>query len=185
MLNFNIAKFQIVEYFRAFLTGRTSLSKLDAILIISGAFGAFNKKAVIECGGYKVGVIGEDMDIVVRLHKMMIDQKRKYNIQFLAEPICWTQSPEALKDLRTQRRRWQIGLFDTLLNYKSMLFNPKYGTIGLISLPYYWLYELVGTKLPLVRRTMLRSSWTVNEFKSRPLSLIDNGLDLNSLDVLG
>lgn len=139
-----IALFQIIEYFRAFLTGRTSLSKLDAILIISGAFGAFSKKAVIECGGYKVNIIGEDMDIIVRLHKTMKDQKRKYKIQFLADPICWTQAPESFKDLRTQRRRWQIGLFDTLLNYRRMLFNPKYGTIGMISLPYYWIVELIG-----------------------------------------
>lgn len=105
--------FQIIEYYRAFLTGRTSLSKLDAVLIISGAFGAFSKKVVIECGGYKVNIIGEDMDIIVRLHKAMKDQKRKYKIRFLAEPICWTQAPESFKDLRTQRRRWQIGLFDT------------------------------------------------------------------------
>uniref|UniRef100_UPI00261295C2 glycosyltransferase n=1 Tax=Clostridium sp. TaxID=1506 RepID=UPI00261295C2 len=61
-----------------------------------------------------------------------------------AEPICWTQAPESFKDLRTQRRRWQIGLFDTLLSYKSMIFNPKYGTIGMISLPYYWIFELLG-----------------------------------------
>ena len=139
-----IAVFQIIEYLRAFLTGRTSLSRLDAILIISGAFGAFNKKAVIDCGGYKVNIIGEDMDIIVRLHKTMKDQKKNYKIQFLAEPICWTQAPETFKDLRTQRRRWQIGLFDTLLNYRSMLFNPKYGTIGMISLPYYWIFELIG-----------------------------------------
>ena len=139
-----MAIFQIIEYLRAFLTGRTSLSRLDAILIISGAFGAFSKKAVIDCGGYKVNIIGEDMDIIVRLHKTMKDQKKKYKIQFLAEPICWTQAPESFKDLRTQRRRWQIGLFDTLLNYRTMLFNPKYGTIGMISLPYYWIFELLG-----------------------------------------
>ena len=139
-----IAIFQIVEYLRAFLTGRASLSKLHSILIISGAFGAFNKKAVINCGGYKVNIIGEDMEIIVRLHKTMKDQKKKYNIEFLAEPICWTQAPESFKDLRTQRRRWQIGLFDTLLSYKSMIFNPKYGTIGMISLPYYWIFELLG-----------------------------------------
>ncbi|WP_441877235.1 glycosyltransferase family 2 protein [Paenibacillus sp. 2TAB26] len=140
----NMAKFQIIEYFRAFLTGRTSFSKLNSILIISGAFGAFNKRVVIECGGYKVNTIGEDMDIIVRLHKAMKDQKRKYKIQFLADPICWTQAPETMKDLRSQRRRWQIGLFDTLISYRRMLFNPKYGKIGMVTLPYYWIFELIG-----------------------------------------
>ncbi|NOV03777.1 glycosyltransferase family 2 protein [Paenibacillus planticolens] len=139
-----VAAFQIVEYLRAFLTGRTSLSKMNSVLIISGAFGAFNKKIVIECGGYKANTIGEDMDIIMRLHKKMRDEKRKYKIKFLADPICWTQAPESLKDLRVQRRRWQIGLFDNLLSYKSMMLNPKYGTIGMVTLPYYWLFELVG-----------------------------------------
>lgn len=139
-----IAVFQIVEYLRAFLTGRTSLSKLNSILIISGAFGAFNKSVVIECGGYKTNTIGEDMDIIMKLHKKMLDEKKTYKIKFLADPICWTQAPESLKDLRVQRRRWQIGLFDNLLQYKSMLLNPKYGKVGMVTIPYYWLFELIG-----------------------------------------
>jgi len=139
-----VATFQIVEYLRAFLTGRTSLSKFNSVLIISGAFGAFNKRAVIECGGYKTNTIGEDMDIIMRLHKKMRDEKRKYKIKFLADPICWTQAPESLKDLRVQRRRWQIGLFDNLISYRSMLFKPKYGTISMVTLPYYWFFELLG-----------------------------------------
>lgn len=139
-----IARFQIVEYLRAFLTGRTSFSKLNSILIISGAFGAFNKRVVIDCGGYKVNTIGEDMDIIVRLHRTLKDRNKKYKIQFLADPICWTQAPESLKDLRSQRRRWQIGLFDTLINYKRMSFNPRYGSIGMVTLPYYWMFELIG-----------------------------------------
>lgn len=139
-----VASFQIVEYLRAFLTGRTSLSRLNSILIISGAFGAFNKSVVIECGGYKVNTIGEDMDIIVKLHQKMRSEKRKYKIKFLADPICWTQAPESLKDLRVQRRRWQIGLFDNLIAYRKMLLNPKYGAVGMLTLPYYWLFELFG-----------------------------------------
>lgn len=91
-----------------------------------------------------MNTIGEDMDIIMKLHKKMRDEKRKYKIKFLADPICWTQVPESLKDLRVQRRRWQIGLFDSLLNYKSMVFNPKYGSVGVVVLPYYWLFELIG-----------------------------------------
>ncbi|PWW05125.1 cellulose synthase/poly-beta-1,6-N-acetylglucosamine synthase-like glycosyltransferase [Paenibacillus cellulosilyticus] len=139
-----IASFQIVEYLRAFLTGRTSLSRLNSILIISGAFGAFNKSAVIEVGGYKANTIGEDMDIIIKLHEKMKREKRKYKIKFLADPICWTQAPESLNDLRVQRRRWQIGLFDNLIAYRGMLFRKKYGAVGLLTLPYYWLFELFG-----------------------------------------
>ncbi|AXI00205.1 glycosyltransferase family 2 protein [Sporosarcina sp. PTS2304] len=139
-----VAKFQVVEYLRAFLTGRTSFSTINSVLIISGAFGAFRKSSVIECGGYKVNTIGEDMDIIMKLHKKMREEKRKYKITFLADPICWTQVPESLADLRVQRRRWQIGLMDSLLQYKSMVGNPKYGTIGMIVLPSFWIFELIG-----------------------------------------
>ncbi len=139
-----VAKFQVVEYLRAFLTGRTSFSTINSVLIISGAFGAFRKSVVIECGGYKVNTIGEDMDIIMKLHKKMREEKRKYKIKFLADPICWTQVPESLKDLRSQRRRWQIGLFDSLLNYRSMILNPKYGTIGTVVVPSFWIFELIG-----------------------------------------
>lgn len=139
-----IAKFQIVEYLRAFLTGRTYWSTDNSMLIISGAFGAFNKNAVIQCGGYRVGTVGEDMEIVVRLHKQFRDQKKNYKISFLADPICWTQAPESLKDIKSQRKRWQIGLMDTLLRYKGMLLNPKYGKLGLFSFPYFWLIEFFG-----------------------------------------
>lgn len=139
-----IAAFQIVEYLRAFLTGRTYWSRSNSMLIISGAFGAFNKSAVIQCGGYKPGTIGEDMEIIMRLHKSMLDSKKKYKITFLADPICWTQAPESIRDIKSQRKRWQIGMIDTLMSYKSMLLNPRYGKVGMLSLPYFWLVEFLG-----------------------------------------
>lgn len=144
-----LAIFQIIEYFNAFLTGRISLSCMNSLLIISGAFGAFNKKCVIECGGYKKDTIGEDMELIVRLHKTMRVKKRKYRIQFLANPICFTQAPETVADLRKQRRRWQIGLIDSLTTHKSMLLNPKYGLAGMLSMPYFWLCEFLSPLIEL------------------------------------
>ena len=139
-----LAVFQIVEYLRAFLVGRTGWSLLNTVLIISGAFGAFLKDAVIQVGGYTTNTIGEDMDIVVKLHKHMREKKYKYKIAFLPDPICWTQVPEDLKDLYKQRRRWQIGLIDTLRRNRTMMLNPKYGSCGMLALPYFYLFELIA-----------------------------------------
>ena len=139
-----LAVFQIVEYLRAFLVGRTGWSIMNTILIISGAFGAFQKETVIKAGGYTTNTIGEDMDIVVKLHKYMREKKYKYKIAFLPDPICWTQVPEDLGDLYKQRRRWQIGLIDTLKRNKTMMLNPKYGTCGMLALPYFYLFELIA-----------------------------------------
>lgn len=152
-----VEKFQITEYFRSFLYGRVSWG--NALLIVSGAFGVFKKDAVIEVGGYKTNTVGEDMEIIVRLHhkykqklkkeKKDKRRKRKYNIRFCPDAVCWTQGPMSLGDLRNQRRRWQVGLFDTLLSHFAMTFNPFYGTVGLLSMPYNWIFELFGAVVEL------------------------------------
>lgn len=86
----------------------------------------FKKQVVIDVGGYKTDTIGEDMEIVVRIHEYMLRNKIKYKVKFVEQAICWTQGPMSLNDVRTQRRRWQVGLMDTLLHYKKLIFNPKY-----------------------------------------------------------
>lgn len=139
-----IERFQIVEYYRSFLSGRVSWGATNSMLIVSGAFGVFKKQAVIEVGGYKTNTIGEDMEIVVRLHKYMRANRRKYKIIFCEDAVCWTQGPMSVNDIRSQRRRWQIGLLDTLLAHKGLFFNPRYGSVGLAAIPYNWVFELFG-----------------------------------------
>lgn len=140
----SVALFQIVEYFRAFLVGRMGWSIFDALLIISGAFGAFEKDAVLKVGGYTVGTVGEDMDLVMKLHMFMRKKKYKYKINFLPDPICWTQVPETVRDLFGQRRRWQIGLIDSLKNGREMFLNPRFGVLGMMAMPYFVFFELLG-----------------------------------------
>ncbi|MBD3108688.1 glycosyltransferase family 2 protein [Bacillus sp. AGMB 02131] len=141
---------QIVEYVRAFLMGRIALSKYNLILIISGAFSVFSKKHVIEVGGYSTNMIGEDMELVVHLHRYIKDKKLNKRIEFVADPVCWTEAPQSLSDLRKQRRRWHQGLIENLWKHKKMTLNPKYGTIGLISLPYFWIVECLGPIVELI-----------------------------------
>jgi cellulose synthase/poly-beta-1,6-N-acetylglucosamine synthase-like glycosyltransferase len=139
-----LANFQIVEYLRAFLSGREGWDFINSLLIISGAFGACKKDAVIEVGGYDSDTIGEDMELIVKLHEHFLKTKKPYRIKFIPDPVCWTQAPENMRDLRSQRRRWHIGLIDSLLKHKKMFFNPKYKQIGLIAVPYFWLFEMIS-----------------------------------------
>lgn len=135
---------QIIEYFRAFLIGRLALSHLNILLIVSGAFGVFNKERVIQAGGYNKNTVGEDMELVVRLHRLLREEKSKQRIEYIPDPVCWTEAPESLEVLRSQRIRWQRGLFETLWTHKKMMLNPKYGSIGLFSMPYFLFIELLG-----------------------------------------
>jgi biofilm PGA synthesis N-glycosyltransferase PgaC len=141
---------QIIEYTRAFMMGRISLAKFNLILIISGAFSVFAKKWVIEVGGYSVQTIGEDMELIVKLHRFLHENKlKKKRIVFVPDPVCWTEAPESLGVLRKQRRRWHQGLIESLVKHKKMTLNPKYGKIGMISFPYFWLVECFGPLIEL------------------------------------
>lgn len=139
-----LARFQVVEYLRAFLFGRISWSSINSLLIVSGAFGVFQKRAVIDAGGYTKDTIGEDMELVTKIHRIMRDRKERYKIVFVPDPVCWTQVPEDMKTLKSQRQRWHKGLIDTVLNHKKLIFNMKYGAVGMLGIPYYFLIEIVG-----------------------------------------
>lgn len=146
-----IGKFQTVEYIRAFMAGRLGWSYINNLLIISGAFGLFRKERGISVGGYltssgKYGkdTVGEDMEIVVRISRRMREMKKKYRIRYAFNANCWTEVPEDFQTLKKQRYRWQRGLIELMYFHKKMLFNMKYKSTGLLSMPYYFIYEIVG-----------------------------------------
>ncbi|MDA8084160.1 MAG: glycosyltransferase [Nitrospiraceae bacterium] len=141
--------FQAVEYIRGFLSGRTSWNFLGSLLIISGAFGIFRKDMVMAINGYRK-TVGEDMDIVVRLHRHCKDNRIKYKIVFVPDPVCWTQVPNDLNSLLKQRNRWHRGLIDCLWVNRVMFLNPVYGTVGVFGYPYFLFVEALG---PLVEFT--------------------------------
>jgi cellulose synthase/poly-beta-1,6-N-acetylglucosamine synthase-like glycosyltransferase len=135
---------QIVEYLRAFLFGRMGWSSGNSLLVISGAFGLFDKRTALQAGGYATNTVGEDMELVVRMHRLLHDRKQQYRIGFVPDPICWTEVPESFRVLRRQRTRWQRGLIDTLWRHRGMMGRPRYGTIGLVALPGFAVFEMVS-----------------------------------------
>ncbi len=138
---------QVVEYLRAFLFGRLGWNRLGGNLIISGAFGLFRKDHLLAVGGYDATSIVEDLDLVVRLHRYLRSRKVRYEIPFIPDPVAWTEVPESLRVLARQRGRWQRGLVAAMWQYRGMLFNPRYGRVGLIAVPFYTFGEMLA---PLV-----------------------------------
>jgi cellulose synthase/poly-beta-1,6-N-acetylglucosamine synthase-like glycosyltransferase len=139
-----LAVLQVLEYFRAFLIGRVGWTRLNALLIISGAFGVFQRQALEEVGGYATDTVGEDMELVVRLHRHFRARGIPYRIEFVADPVCWTEVPEDLRSLSRQRRRWHRGLGQTLWRHRHTTFNPRYGAFGLLAMPYFVFLEFLG-----------------------------------------
>lgn len=138
------ARFQVLEYLRAFLSGRMGWSVLGGTIIISGAFGVFRRNLVVEAGGYDHATVGEDMELIVRLHRHAREKKMPYDIAFVPDPVAWTECPESLRILSNQRDRWQRGLIECLFKHRIMLFNPVYGRVGLLAYPYYFFFEMLG-----------------------------------------
>lgn len=138
------ALFQVVEYLRAFLFGRLGWSQINAMLIISGAFGLFRTDVVIAAGGYKPKTIGEDMELVVRIHRMLRARKVDYLIEFVPDPVCWTEAPEDRQTLRNQRIRWQRGLSESLSPHWGLMFSRRGGPPGWAAFPFMVLFEWLG-----------------------------------------
>ena len=152
---------QVVEYLRAFLFGRMGWSTGNSLLVISGAFGLFDKRAAVLAGGYATDSVGEDMELVVRMHRYRRERRHPYRIGFVPDPICWTEVPESFRVLRRQRTRWQRGLIDTLVRHRAMIGRPRYGTVGMISLPGFVMFEMLSPLIELSGYVLLPVMWAL------------------------
>jgi cellulose synthase/poly-beta-1,6-N-acetylglucosamine synthase-like glycosyltransferase len=152
---------QIVEYLRAFLFGRMGWSTGNSLLVISGAFGLFEKRAAVLAGGYAIDSVGEDMELVVRMHRYRRERREPYQIGFVPDPICWTEVPVSFRVLRRQRTRWQRGLIDTLVRHRAMIGRPRYGSVGMISLPGFVVFEMLSPLVELSGYILMPIMWAL------------------------
>src|SRR5882757_2405900 len=137
-----LPRMQSLEYIRAFILGRMAWSRLNGLMLISGAFGAFDREIVIRCGGYNHKTVGEDMELVVRMRRYMEEQQQKYKVTYIPDPLCWTEVPESLTILGKQRNRWTRGMVETMKFHRIMFFNPRYHLLGMVSYPYWLFFEM-------------------------------------------
>ncbi|HVZ25291.1 MAG TPA: glycosyltransferase, partial [Sediminibacterium sp.] len=137
-----LPQMQILEYIRAFILGRMAWTRLNGLMLISGAFGAFDKEIAIKAGGYNHKTVGEDMELVVRMRRYMEERGEAYVVTYIPDPLCWTEAPASYKILGRQRNRWIRGTYETLKFHKIMFFNPRYHMLGLVSYPYWFFFEL-------------------------------------------
>lgn len=183
------ALFQVMEYLRAFLLGRLGWSSLNAMLIISGAFGVFRKQTVIDVGGYKTRTIGEDMELVVRIHHHMRSTGQAYRIEFVPDPVCWTEAPEDRQTLRNQRIRWQRGLSESLSSHWGLMFSRRGGWVGWLAFPYMVLFEWLGPLIELAGYIWTLYAWWAGFLSGSSLVLfacvsLGMGIALSVMSVL-
>lgn len=139
-----LAAIQVPEYLRAFLFGRLGWNRMGGNLIVSGAFGLFQRRYLLEIGGYNAGNVVEDLDLVVRLHEYLRTHKIPYDIPFIPDPVAWTEVPSDLRTHRRQRERWHRGLILTMMKHRRLLLNRRYGRIGLVTMPFFFFGEMLA-----------------------------------------
>ena len=142
-----IPRFQVLEYTRAFLLGRMAWSHLDGLMLISGAMGMFDRETVLKAGGYSIKTVGEDMELVLRMRRYMVDHGQKYEVNYIPDPLCWTEVPSDLRSMERQRTRWTRGLIESLWTHRKVFLNGKYKRLGLLGYPYWLFFEWMA---PLV-----------------------------------
>jgi cellulose synthase/poly-beta-1,6-N-acetylglucosamine synthase-like glycosyltransferase len=150
---------QTVEYTRAFLIARIAMSRLNVLTMISGAFGIFRRSAAVAAGGYDTNTVGEDYELVMRLHRYHLENKIPYDVVSVAEPVCWTEVPQSVNILSRQRKRWQRGALETFFKHKKLLFNPRYGRVGMIGMPFSLLIDVLGPIVEVLGYLLVPLMW--------------------------
>lgn len=145
-----LERIQIVEYIRAFLLGRMAWARINGLLLISGAFGAFDKEIVIKCGGYNYKTVGEDIELIVRMRRYMAEHGLPYKVTFIPDPLCWTEVPADYVVLGRQRNRWTRGTVETMCLHRALFLNPKYGLLGMFSYPYWYFFEFLAPVIEFI-----------------------------------
>lgn len=146
----SIARFQVVEYLRTFLLGRTGWDALRGTLVVSGAFTVFHRESVIEAGGFSTDTVTEDIDLIAQLRRWAVRKNRKIRMVFTSDPVCWTECPTTVANLGRQRRRWQQGLCQTLWKNSEIFLNWRFGVVGLVTFPFQLYVEAAGAGVELL-----------------------------------
>jgi cellulose synthase/poly-beta-1,6-N-acetylglucosamine synthase-like glycosyltransferase len=154
-----LATIQVLEYLRAFLVARVGWGRLNALAIISGAFGLFHRSLVETVGGFSTQTVGEDFELTLRLHQHLRERGEPYRIAFISDPVCWTEAPEQLTTLGRQRRRWQRGLYEGLREHRRMIGNPRYGAVGVLAMVYFAVFEFLSPIFALLGLVVTSLWW--------------------------
>lgn len=161
--------FQVAEYLRAFLMARLAWSQVNTLMLVSGAFGVFRRREAVAVGGFTKGSMGEDLDFVIKLHRYMLDKKKEYRIEFIPEPVCWTEAPETLAVLARQRSRWQRGALEAFFRYRGMLFNPRYGRVGFLGFGHMLIVDVLGPIMEVFGYILMPLFWLMGVLSTEHL----------------
>jgi poly-beta-1,6-N-acetyl-D-glucosamine synthase len=141
---------QSADYLRTYVFGRPAWVNLGGPLILAGGMALFEKSILADMGGFKDGCVGEDVEIILHLHRHMTAKGYPYKVGFSPAARTWISVPKNMVTLWRQRNKWQRGTLDSVFAHITMLFNPRYKAAGLLNLPFLVFGELMGPVVELL-----------------------------------
>lgn len=154
-----VARMQVLEYLRTFVASRPAWSAMEALPLVSGAFGVWKRSAVIAVGGFARGHMGEDMDLTMRMHRYHMDNDIPYRMVYEPAAVIWTEVPETMRVLKRQRVRWHRGLMTVVRDNLDATFNPKYKKVGMVTWAGMFLFEYVAPIVEFVGWILVPLAW--------------------------
>jgi cellulose synthase/poly-beta-1,6-N-acetylglucosamine synthase-like glycosyltransferase len=126
------------------MNNRLAWSRLGFMLCTVGAFHIWRRDVIEEVGGFSPDFTCEDIEMTFRVHELSLRENRGWQILSLADTVATTEGPSTIRPLIKQRARWQRVILETVWHYRSMFGNPRYGTVGLIGVPFYFVTEVIA-----------------------------------------
>lgn len=162
---------QLVEYLRTFLGNRVGWSELNAMMLISGAFGLWRRDVLVSVGGFSRETTGEDLELTLRLHRVLRKRGEEFRILSLPDPVCWTEVPSDIRTFAVQRNRWHRVLLESFAAHREMMLNPFFGTAGLLGMPYYFFFEILGPFMEALSYVVVALAFAAGKIDSTALGL--------------
>ena len=153
-----IFAFQTLEYLRSFFNNRIPWARHNFMLCAAGAFQIWRRDLVDEVGGWSPDFTCEDIELTFRVHRVLRARGAEYRIACLPDCVGVTEGPDTLRKLVAQRERWQRVILETCWDNRGMWFNPRYGKVGVLGLPYYLLSEIVAPVIEVLALATLAAS---------------------------
>ena len=167
-----LTDFQLLDYMRAFVNNRLGWSRWNFMLCSVGAFSVWRRDVVEELGGFSGAFTCEDIEFTFRVHQHFRRAGIPYRVVALAESVGRTEGPDSVASLISQRARWQRVITETVWHYRGMLFNPRYGSVGLVGVPYYVLVEVLAPIFQVLAVAVFPLAWGLGMLDLREAGLM-------------
>ncbi len=122
-----LTRLQALEYVTAQNFDRRAFDLINGLMVVPGAIGAWRAQAVREAGHFCNDTITEDADLTIAVNRA------GYRVTYEDNAVAYTEAPESIRQLLSQRLRWTLGMFQCAWKHKDAFRKGR--AVGMVSIP--------------------------------------------------